>query len=141
MVKSCKGLAMELVKCLSESDCVKIGSCFGDERCEFACLRLPGFDCMMFQCRNHIDAESIALEQKSTHDRSEKETILTYPVIYDHKDEYNHASYYDSLSALSEAVPRKYQANLIGSHDTNISQEPYGQSLITTSAFQRVLAE
>lgn len=24
MAKSCKGLAMELVKCLSESDCVKV---------------------------------------------------------------------------------------------------------------------
>jgi hypothetical protein len=24
MSKSCKGLAMELVKCLSESDCVKV---------------------------------------------------------------------------------------------------------------------
>ena len=25
MAKSCKGLAMELVKCLSETDCVKVG--------------------------------------------------------------------------------------------------------------------
>lgn len=28
---------------------------------------LSDFDCMTFECSNHIDAESIALEQKSTH--------------------------------------------------------------------------
>ncbi|KVH98092.1 hypothetical protein Ccrd_023691, partial [Cynara cardunculus var. scolymus] len=34
MAKSCKGLAMELVKCLSESDCVKIDDL---DKCDNCC--------------------------------------------------------------------------------------------------------
>ncbi|XP_011046494.1 PREDICTED: cytochrome c oxidase assembly factor 5-like isoform X2 [Populus euphratica] len=60
MSKSCKGLALELVKCLSESDCIKIENrpykeCAGEKSpsipSEGVGLRATHFNCK----RGHVD--------------------------------------------------------------------------------------
>ncbi|CAI0433548.1 unnamed protein product [Linum tenue] len=62
MAKSCKGLATELVKCLSESDCVKVGNrsirdCAGEKSpsvsSECVGLRETYFNCKRGQARFH----------------------------------------------------------------------------------------
>ncbi|KAI3900654.1 hypothetical protein MKW92_022450 [Papaver armeniacum] len=63
MSKSCKGLAMELVKCLSETDCIKVEKrsykeCAG-EKCPSISAECIGLRETYFNCkRGQIDIEA-----------------------------------------------------------------------------------